>query len=236
MSPDRRRGRKKITPWIPALAALGTLATLALSVMWSDLSHRGLPAPEPEPARAPAAPRKAQATNAPATTPGVAAVQRKLASVAAPPLKPARGSRGATFGKRDPYHGLPVVSFEETQPDPNGNFQRLRVVQTHMKYPYIRVEEKLRRDFATGEDTLVAMNAMAADHVLLRLHDGYSPDDLKQMAKSLGMTVTKESPVSRMYLLSFDSKDVHALERGLEVLKAQQMVASPEPDYVVRPN
>ena len=105
-----------------------------------------------------------------------------------------------------------------------------------MKYPLIRVEEKYHRDLQTGEKSLVARKAMVADHVMLKAQDGYTAEDVRRLVASLGMQIRKESAISGYFLVSFEGKDVHALEKSLTTLKSQRAVAQPEPDYVARSN
>ena len=82
----------------------------------------------------------------------------------------------------------------------------------------------------------MARTARTAPHSVGTPPHGYTSEDMKQMAFSLGMQIIHESPLSRNVLVSFDGKDVHALERNLNVLKNQRMVAQPEPDFVVNSN
>lgn len=139
---------------------------------------------------------------------------------------------------RDPFQEAPVLLIEETVIDSEGTLQRVRVVKTSMKYPLVRVEEKLRRDAETGEDEILSRVAMAADHLVLRLEQGYTDEDLRAaVGTATGFDLRRPRPTSKILLLTFDgTKDIHALEKALAQVRALPMVRTPEPDYIVRAN
>lgn len=135
---------------------------------------------------------------------------------------------------KDPYATFPVVDFLETIPDENGEFTRLRVVETEMKYPYVRVEEKLRKNPETGEEVLLERVTMAADHLLVRLHSGYTLEHLIPFAAAMNFQILNPRSGARFYLLKFEARDVGALERAMEQVKASPIVSYVEPDYLTR--
>lgn len=129
-----------------------------------------------------------------------------------------------------------VLAQEDSAPDPEGHFVRVKIVRTAMKYPLVRIEERRQREPSSGDETVLGTVSMVADHVMLRLEPGYTSQDLESVASQLGMKIRKAGAASRVFLVSFEATDVHALERSIASLKRSRMVGSPEPDYLVTAN
>lgn len=224
-----------------------TLAALAVAAVWLGLRTLSAPGTAPQPEAEPhaaasprqAAPASARAARIPAAGRAPASVvpAREPASAQAAPGGAQELSELVSPGFRfhDPYADYPVLSFHETPKGPGGDFVRSKVVRTRMKYPLILVEERFRRDPASGEDRLEQRRAMVADHVIVTLRDGRSEEELQSLAGRHGASITRRlSPDSRSYILQFEAAETGTLRQMISELQRSPIVASPEPDYVVR--
>jgi hypothetical protein len=137
---------------------------------------------------------------------------------------------------QDPFQNDPILTMRETKPDPDGNFGRVKVLNTSFKYPHVRVKETLIKDFSTGEDRVLARIAMVADHVIVALEPEYTEADLTQFLRGLGYEIRKAKPISQTYLISFDGQDVDALDKAIAALKKSKMINTVEPDYILYGN
>jgi len=121
-----------------------------------------------------------------------------------------------------------------TPPGPDGKFIRTWIVETKEKYPFIRVEEKWRRDLATGAETLEHSEAMVADHFLTRLRDGQSLASLEAFLLQAGGTVRRVLPNSPLVLVKVPAIGLDEYDALLGRLRgAGSPLAYAEPDFVV---
>lgn len=132
----------------------------------------------------------------------------------------------------DPYRELPILASHETQPDPNGNFTRTRLIQTSSKYPQLKVVENLTRNFSSGEDQVTNRVSMIADHVLVKLEPEYSDEEFRDFITKNGFQIRQFKPYSKTYLISFESNSIDGLESTLAQFQKNKMVKISEPDYV----
>lgn len=70
------------------------------------------------------------------------------------------------------FPGARVVQFEESEGPELGQKTHTRILQTQFKYPYIRTEEII--DASNG--ALIVRAKMVADHFLVNLQEGETPD------------------------------------------------------------
>ena len=132
----------------------------------------------------------------------------------------------------DPYSKHPVMSFDESPRDSSGQFDRLRVVKTEGKYPYLRIVEK----WIAGRDgdQVLDRKVMVADHVLVKLMPSATEAQLAALAKSKGGYIERRvSEEGRAYLIGFQAYDVSALDQMIAELSSSALVSQPEPDFVV---
>ncbi|MCM2278741.1 MAG: hypothetical protein NDJ89_11760 [Oligoflexia bacterium] len=184
--------------------------------------------------------------------------QENVAKSAVPPSGPATpsmppalpelaeiGNRPKTFAAHpeDPYarilRGQKIVSLAETEPDALGNLTRVTIVRTSLKYPLIRVEDRLRRD-SSNQEVLLARTAMVADHLMLSLGPELTEDDLLRAVSRLNREdpeahyeIRRTNPNSKVYLLAFDGSSAQALNRAREQLLGARIAGTVEPDYLV---
>ncbi|MCM2321884.1 MAG: hypothetical protein NDJ90_01335 [Oligoflexia bacterium] len=141
-------------------------------------------------------------------------------------------------------NGQPVVSVAETRPDGLGNFTRVTIVKTQLKYPLIRVEDRLRSAPPEGSDEaaeqLLARTAMVADHLMLTPNPQVTEEDLTRLVASLNeeagsshYEIRRTNPNSRIFLIAFDGTSPQELEEVRARISATGLAREVEPDYLV---
>lgn len=144
--------------------------------------------------------------------------------------------------KWDPLHpdygfeNANVVAKTETKPDRYGHFDRVSIIETDAKYPLIRVEEKVDRDPATGNEYIRHRVEMAAEHLLVKL--GYHVDvsELHAAQKNLGFTSVGGTLDPNLFLLFFKGRTPDALPNAIKRIKdSNGKFVIVEPDYVMHP-
>src|SRR4051812_23419136 len=63
----------------------------------------------------------------------------------------------------DRFSQDPILSSKETSPDSEGKFERIKVVQSKFKYPFIRILETVARDSKSGTEKVIQRKSMVAD-------------------------------------------------------------------------
>ena len=125
-----------------------------------------------------------------------------------------------------------VVESREGQPDADGMVERIRLVKTGMKYPNVRIVEKVRALDPTG--TPVSFSAAVADHMMVRVRDGLSEEKVATIASQHGFSVRKKMLAPDTYLIAFGNVSIDALPTALEAFNAEaNAIQYAEPDYVV---
>ena len=120
-----------------------------------------------------------------------------------------------------------LESLEITGPEPQQK-TRLRILETHFKYPFIRTEEVI--DTETG--TVVTRTEMVADHLLVTLHQGEDPSSF---LKALDIPGSSLIPItSNLYRLTLPSHSLEALPQALEKFHTQKNNTQSivEPDFI----
>ncbi len=112
---------------------------------------------------------------------------------------------------------------------------RVRIVKADFKHPLLRLEEAYRVDAGTGAETLLAQEAMVADHLILEPAPGVTADDLAPLLPPLGGTLRSVRPASGLILVTVSSPlDPAALPAATEAWAAlHEIVSVAEPDFVV---
>jgi hypothetical protein len=139
------------------------------------------------------------------------------------------------------YSGAPVRMIE-TPRDRDGNFKRIRTIQTSFKYPLLRIVERFGPGPGQAGDRLLSETAMVADHVLVQVPDGVSRSQLSRVAARYGGQIRRAllpanvDAEPTLFLVAFDGTDPLALDRMLKALRAEgEIVRSAGPDFIARP-
>lgn len=126
-----------------------------------------------------------------------------------------------------------VVESRESAPDTDGIVERIRVVKTAMKYPYVRIVEKVRAGAAAGEAP-VNFTAAVADHMLVRVREGLAEEKVATIADQHGFSVRKKMLAPDTYLIAFGDCSIDALPTAVEAFTEEaNAVQYAEPDFVV---
>jgi subtilisin family serine protease len=99
-----------------------------------------------------------------------------------------------------------------------------------MKYPLIRVEERLQR--AGKEEAVIARTAAVADHVVVKTAPELPQASVAKRVELIGGTVRKKSAIAGTYLVSFPLNDKDRLPDIIRELRRQPEFHVVEPDYV----
>jgi hypothetical protein len=197
----------RIFLWLAALAMLLSLATIFIG---QPVEHSiSITKPLPVPSSAPGA--------------GPAALNGASASSQRPKDSADHFEKAAVLDER-------LVTKKGTE----NRVTRLRLVkQADFKYPLIRVEDELRVE-AGGEERLLRQTAYVADHVMVRVREGVTPEELEKALASLGAKVRDRKPLSGIWLVSFANPDLDTVGKALQAFAALPETARyAEPDYIV---
>jgi uncharacterized repeat protein (TIGR01451 family) len=112
---------------------------------------------------------------------------------------------------------------------------RVRIVRSDFKHPLLRLEEAYRLDTSTGSETLLAQEAMVADHLIIKPAPGIPEPAFLPHVTTLGGAVRSYKPASGLYLITLPAPlDPAALPAAVDAWKrVSDIVAVAEPDFVV---
>ncbi len=128
-----------------------------------------------------------------------------------------------------------IVARKETLSEGGTTLERVTVVKSAFKYPYVRIVEKVDRDLAQGAERVVHRTEMVADHVVVRLNPGASTADLEAVVQAHGGRVLRKLRAAGIYLVGLPEHDPEAVPRALSSLARQSaVIARVEPDGIVR--
>ena len=135
------------------------------------------------------------------------------------------------------FPGVRVVEAAEIDGPHRGQKTRVRILQTHFKYPYVRTEETI--DKSSG--VLLDRNEMVATHLLVRLSTEEKPEDFLNQLGPDAIGLERVSTKEALYCLKLGSPSLATLPRVLnEIADKKLPVLMAEPDSLVhastRPN
>ncbi|MDD3275506.1 MAG: S8 family serine peptidase [Kiritimatiellales bacterium] len=110
--------------------------------------------------------------------------------------------------------------------------KRELLVNAGGKYPFHRIEETLVKNEGSDTYTIASRTEMVADHVLVKLQDGQSEDDLQSMLNGYGISILRALSLPGHYIVSLKAPTLDAVPEALSVFNAESNVlAYVEPDY-----
>ena len=141
-------------------------------------------------------------------------------------------------GVKNRYAQNKILDERTSPPDTNGQYERVRIVKTSMKYPLVRVLEKWQAPGvgSPSSDTLLSQTAMVADHVTLKVKEGATEAQLAAYAQAHGGTILRKMrvPGPGTYLVKFDTVTVDTVPNAVAALSQPAApVDYVNPDYVV---
>lgn len=175
------------------------------------------------------------AKKAPATlVPPVVSPEREVKAPLIKSLPAAEATADAGRDEKKYYATSRLVMERSTPPNAQGEFRKLRLIETGEKYPFVRIEESWLKDAATGKETLVRSEAMVADHVMVQLHEGQTRETLEVFVKQAGGEIRRQVGRSKVYLVSTPKVSLDEIDRVLGVMRAPGSPArTAEPDFIV---
>ena len=103
------------------------------------------------------------------------------------------------------------------------------------KYPFVRMEQEIRRDPATGSIEILRSTEMVADQIIVKLREGKSRDDLAALVAPFGGIPAQNPFTPETWLVGLEP----ALEAVPDALAALQSATATidyaEPNFLVRP-
>ena len=115
-----------------------------------------------------------------------------------------------------------------------GARERVRLIETDMKYPRLFERETVRADPQTGAEVVSGRVRLVADHFLVKLSLGATEQDLAALNAKHGTKILKKMHAPGLYLVETQAADLAALEAVIAAYKREtDVVANSEPDYVV---
>jgi subtilisin family serine protease len=133
----------------------------------------------------------------------------------------------------DRFSGFEVIASESAPTADPQSHRRTRLVRGNTKYPFVRIEESLSVDAATGVETLLGQLAMVGDHVIVRLKAGRTRDDLANASARHGFTVRDAIGRSGCFLVSMVPATLDSVVTLSLSLGKAACVDLVEPDYLV---
>src|SRR5262249_29964130 len=113
-----------------------------------------------------------------------------------------------------------VLETHDDDVDSNGEFRRVEVLQTKMKYPFIRVETVFRLDPTSQAFKQVRQVEMVADHVVVQLQPGQTEAQLQEAIAAVDGTVRKKLNLesSATYLVALPRPSLDAVPNAIKTL------------------
>lgn len=135
----------------------------------------------------------------------------------------------------DPFTVGQLLSTHETEKDESGNFKRIHLFKREDKYPLVRLDEYFHLPSGShSQPRFMKRVAMVADHVLVKIREDRTREDLEQTVNELGGEIRREMRVEYHYLISFEADSPDAVEQMIESLLEQSwLIDRSEPDYLV---
>jgi subtilisin family serine protease len=126
-----------------------------------------------------------------------------------------------------------VVTTDVSPPSPTGQRRRTSIHQTDFKYPLLRTEEQFTTA-ADGSEIVLKRRTMVADHLKVRLRNGFTESQLQTWLAQHGLTIRRHIPNTLFYLVAIPNSDIASYDRALKILGDRNgPTAYGEPDYIV---
>ena len=141
------------------------------------------------------------------------------------------------------YADAPRLAVYERALPKEGEFRRVTILRADLKYPIVRVVDRIRRPGGMGPGDIVRSEAMAAGHALLNVADPARIPELIARLKATGWRVRARLPLSNHLLVELPAGAVEDPERDrFPALLAElerdvvDLVAGVEPDFLAFPS
>ena len=126
-----------------------------------------------------------------------------------------------------------LLASEENLVGHSDIVERTSIFRTDFKYPYIRVSERLLYD-DQHQEQILSVNAMVADHLIVKVQEGTDETALSQLASQYNGTVSKAMYAKNMYIVELEDHNIDTVTMAIQSLQQEaNQIAYSEPDYLV---
>ena len=132
------------------------------------------------------------------------------------------------------WPGADVLIEETSNPDKQGNYRRVTIIQPRdLPYP-VRIEKKLATDPATGEEKLLSENEVVADRVIIKLKPGQDEESIKKIIDEVGGVLHTPFQGSGFMIVELSELTIEAVPEAIQVISTRRDVLEyVEPDYII---
>jgi subtilisin family serine protease len=127
----------------------------------------------------------------------------------------------ADIGTADLFKNAKVLASHDDPPNAAGEFHRVSLLQTDMKYPLIRLEEQLVRQGHLGDENVISSQAAVADHLVVQLQPGSSEQDLQAVVAKNGGRILQQMAVPGLYLVQLPTPTLNSLPQAITKFSAE---------------
>lgn len=133
------------------------------------------------------------------------------------------------------YEVKRVILSEDKPLDGASRFLRTQLVETNMKYPFLRVQEEIRIEGHARDEFIVSRVATVATHVIVEAMPGRT-SAMEAWAGKRNKQPMRSGPASPIYLMPVSMASLDDLPQAIEDLRKEAATfALAEPDYIVQP-
>ena len=140
---------------------------------------------------------------------------------------------GLPTGTRINEYEEPILYEGEVWDEANQRYLFQQVVEVKTKFPLLVRQKiwKASNDHPSGR-IFVGENAFVADHVMVRVREGYSEAYVSQVMRSEGMDVRKRLNNENLYLIEFPVVSFDSWNQAVERLRELPIVQAIAPDLL----
>ena len=118
---------------------------------------------------------------------------------------------------------------------PDGRKKREMIIRSPGKYPFRRVEDILTENKEDNTWTVSSRTEMVADHVLVKLQEGQTEEELDAALRRHGNSILRKLTLPRHYIVGLSEPSLDAVPDALSSLGGESNIfCYVEPDYVSR--
>ena len=127
-----------------------------------------------------------------------------------------------------------ILEVRDDAPDATGEFRRVSLVRTPLKYPLVRLEQVIRRDGHLNEEHVVRQVAAVADHLVVKTQPGLDEAAVAELAQKHGGRIRRKLRTPDTFLVEIAAGNLDALPDSVSRFSTEKaLVKYAEPDYVV---
>jgi len=133
------------------------------------------------------------------------------------------------------YEVKRVILTEDKPISGLGRLLRIKLIETNMKHPFLRVEEEIRIEGHAREEVVVSRVATVATHVIVEPQPGQEAA-MEAWAGKRAIQPMRRGPASPIYLIPVGMATLDDLPKAIEEMKNEAaLFAVAEPDYILQP-